>query len=139
MMLMVNELGDPPEWRLTHALVFDHDGKKRSQPSDQSSDLQRALESKQMKHRSHMLWRKKQENYLPLEALVAIKTKKQANAGGGISRYRSTEPPKRYFKKLPETYKNGFKVELEWDDEWFKKDGCWPEMRVIAEMLAAAM
>lgn len=133
---IVKAFGEQDVWRLTHAIVFDHDGKDKNKPSQQSLDLMEEIKKRGLRQRAHRLQRKKQENYIPPQAMQLM------SRGGAVTTFLKHDPEERRFREVPKVCKNGFSkfdAKIEWDDAWFDEDGCWPEMKEIAELLAAAM
>jgi hypothetical protein len=136
-------------WRLVHFIVFDHDGHSRDHPGEQAGKLTRCCADKGMKERSHRLKRRDQEHYLPLEALKMIVKKRITDA---TERGRLLEAldehfalgEERHFVELPHIgqepfFKNEFVKESHWPDDWFARDGVWPEMTRLAERIASAI
>ena len=146
---LADAFGEQPEWRLTRTVIYDHDGQKPKNPSRDALALKETLRACGMKRRSHMLQRKKQESYLPDEALDALLRHRFDPSDrptynktlGALNKYRKKDDDTRRFEepRPPNAFKNGFTEDLDWQDTWFQRDGSWPEMRAIAEMIAAAM
>jgi len=132
-------------WRLVHVLVYDNDGN-----NENAKKLNNACITLKMGLRSHRLHRNDQEHYLPLEALKAIAgAEKRPGTGdyetiiaaldthfqSGANRNFAELPYAKMFKSAFCKYEN----KIIWSDEWFAKDGAWPEMTLVAEMIAGAI
>jgi hypothetical protein len=133
-------------WRLVHVVVYDHDGNASNQPSQQSRAMERACQNAGFEGRSHRLFRRDQEHYLPREALETIVRARVTNPDERerFLREINTHMAKgelRHFEALPSlaAFKNAFREDLGWSDEWFQRDGAWPEMTLLAEKIAAAI
>lgn len=145
--------GLPSEiWKQLHFIIYDHDGNQKSQSSSTSRKINVCCHDNGMENNHHQLERKKQENYLPLEALKIIASRitnhqDQQKILEQIIEYFSSEVFIRNFAELPklgssEFFKNEFsKPEYNdiWKDSWFENDGSWPEMVRLAESIASAM
>jgi hypothetical protein len=132
-------------WRLVHVLVYDNDNDHKN-----TRDLDKACVVHSMKSRAHRLKRTKQEHYLPREALEAVvETKFKPGSGDATTKLAAINThfargEQRHSAALPspDTFKNAFskyETEIVWNDGWFAKDGAWPEMTLLAEMIAAAI
>jgi hypothetical protein len=138
-------------WRLVHFIVYDHDGKTRDCPGEQSRGLERSCDSADMGDRSHRLQRKDPEHYLPVEALRGIVERRviDPNNRSRLLAYIDSQEAQgdaRHFASLPalgkrQIFKNAFAEEAaaDWADDWFERDGAWPEMTRLAERIAAAI
>lgn len=136
-------------WRLTHFVVFDHDGERPEDPGRASAELGRVCAGKGLQGRWHRLSRRDQEHYLPLAALRAM-VEKITDPGSREQLLSSldafgTQGEERHFLPLPqlgerELFKNAFKTAgLDWQEDWFEADGAWPEMIRLAERIASAI
>ncbi|QQZ30662.1 hypothetical protein HMY34_18945 [Thiothrix subterranea] len=141
-------------WKLLHFIIYDHDGKTSDSPSYDSKKTYLICEDNDMLHRSHRLMRKSQENYIPVDALKEIVNfKKKINNSQkeetqrNIGSYEKSGD-KRFFEDVVKLSSNEklFKsvfgedaYEEIWKDEWFEKDGSWPEMRKLAESIVSSM
>lgn len=132
-------------WRLVHVLVYDHDNNHKN-----TRELDESCASHEMKSRAHCLKRKKQEHYLPREALEAIvEMKFKPGSGDAMTKLAAIKEhfalgEHRHSAALPspDTFKNAFskyETQIAWNDGWFANDGAWPEMTLLAEMIAAAI
>ena len=147
-----NTTGLPAEvWRLTHFVIYDHDGKSIDKPGDGAKTLTKTCRKAQMESRSYMLNRRTQENYLPVQVLKKIFKIKYDNQPdeyrqAELDKYLKFSADERYFSKFPankkQPYKNAFlafKKDTFWLEEWFENDNSWPEMTGLAEAIAAAI
>ncbi len=136
-------------WQLLHFFLCDHDGDSPTIPGPHSAALERTCEDAGLTGRWHRLERRDQEHYLPVEVLRAIIEKKITDRTNRealleqIDQHEALED-RRHFSPLPslgnrDLFKNAFMAEAEWPDEWFEKDGAWPEMTRLAEQIASAM
>lgn len=141
-------------WKLVHFIVFDHDGKCRNKQGENSKKLMNTCTKKGMEKRSHCLERMDQEQYLPLEALRMIIEKRITDKDNysqlmkKVNKHFNADIETRHFTKLPQIgndrfFKNEFAKAKEegfkWNDEWFDRDGSWPEMTRLAERIASSM
>ena len=101
-----------------------------------------------MASRLHILERRKQESYLPREALDEIVKRKSSaedreEMSGCLDRHFELEDAERHPLELPKIgedswFKNAFlDADLGWRDDWFGRDGSWPEMLALAETIAS--
>lgn len=128
-------------WRQLHFVIYDHDGNTQQQPSGESNGVFRECDNNGMNTHQHRLERRKQENYLPVEALRAINFTDQESPTA-IDEFFTKTAEERHFSDPPGCFKNQFKEQeasLSWSDSWFEKDGSWPEMIRLAEKIASAM
>ncbi|WP_437719073.1 hypothetical protein WMF45_23290 [Sorangium sp. So ce448] len=139
--------GLPSElWRLVHVIVYDHDGIAADYPGSESGRVERACRDAGLTDRSHRLHRRDQEHYLPREALEEIVQQRVSNDGDRdklmmeIAAHMA-KGERRHFDSLPKFagFKNAFNEPLAWREEWFQRDGSWPEMTLLAEKIAAAI
>ncbi len=138
-------------WKLLHFVIYDHDGTQSNQPGEGAVRLRRICDQYEMKHRNHMLERRTQENYIPLEALSLIVSSRAGDVDRGkMANDVATHFSKgslRHFEQLPRIgkdpfFKNEFSKNhdwLPWKIEWFQSDGSWIEMRWLAEKIAMSM
>lgn len=138
--------GLPAElWRLVHFLVYDHDGDRAEVAGPDSQRLERSCVKASLSNRHYRLKRRKQENYLPIEAMRQIvdtritDPENRTRLIGLIDEY-AVLGEGRHFKEL-EYFKNEFATSSasNWPDDWFEDDGAWPEMTDLAERIASAM
>ncbi len=135
-------------WRLVHVLVYDHDGTTAQEPGEGARRLDNACRRAGLDH-VHMLHRRDQEHYLPVEAMRAIV---QLHVTNPADRERllveidalAKGGSARQFADLPRLgrnpyFKNRFGEAIPWSDEWFQRDEAWPEMTLLAEKIAAAI
>lgn len=136
-------------WRLVHFIVYDHDGDAADRPGEQSRSLERSCGWADMVERSHRLQRRDLEHYLPEEALREIVERKIDDAE---RRSRLLEEIDKHMEQgdarhfapwdpLGRIFKNAFTGNdvPAWPDDWFGRDGAWPEMTQLAERIAAAI
>jgi len=133
-------------WRLVHVVVYDHDGTDPDHPGGESQRVERACDAAGLADRSHRLRRRDQEHYLPREALEAIVQARVTNQAererlmNEIAAYVA-KGEQRHFEELPQlaAFKNAFGEPIAWSEDWFRRDGAWPEMTLLAEKIAAAI
>ena len=139
-------------WQLIHFVVFDHDGDAPHTPSKQATKLKEICRSQGLSKRSHMLERRRQEYYLPREAMERLaceqltdrqqKDDTMAAIGaffsGGQRRHGELPGP-----VACDWWKNRFWFHRDqtprWPDLWFSMDGAWQEMTRLAEALERAL
>lgn len=104
-----------------------------------------------MDERSHRLWRRDQEHYLPTEALRVIVQSRVTNPADRSRLLadidvHTEKKDDRHFSQLPKLggaplFKNEFTEPSAstWSDAWFERDGAWPEMTQLAERIASAI
>lgn len=131
-------------WRLAHYLIFDHDGDVANSPSPSSTRLERACEQCGLTGRWHRLQRRRQEHYLPREAMRWIAEHELTDPG---TRRDSLDAIEGFFQgdrsygSLPDPSANFWKNrfwhhrDASWDEGWFQSDGATDEGRSIAEDL----
>jgi hypothetical protein len=137
--------GLPSEvWRLFHFLIYDHDGQSANVPGEQSALLNRCCEDSGLNNHSHMLERREQENYIPIEAMQHVTEsqvpdpKRKTELLDWIQHHNDLGNG-RHFQEVDKFFKNKFQSSNHWNRQWFKDDGAWPEMTRLAEKIAAAM
>lgn len=134
-------------WGQVHVVVYDHDGDKAECPHANTKKLEVACNKVGLRNRNHRLWRRDQEHYLPREAMTAMVEKHFGNSSGDRDEHLAKidahfkKGDERHFAIISkEFFKNAFyNRPIDWKDEWFQADGTWPEMTVIAEMIATAI
>lgn len=136
-------------WRASHILLSDRDSDQNGKPSREVRDLQRVCARAEMGAQLHVLCRRDQESYLPVEvlrAIVAMKPgKREREDMQGKLETHLAIPNGRHHLPLPKVgdaswFKNAFLLHessIAWDDAWFVRDGSSPEMVDLAEMIAA--
>jgi hypothetical protein len=138
-------------WRLVHIIVYDHDGEQPEQPGEGARQVERACRDAGLDEHSHRLQRRDQEHYLPPEALQKIVHAHQWQSDHDREQFTAKIKTHiergydRHFTELPRLgkepfFKNEFDRPADWfDDDWFRRDGAWPEMTLLAEKIAAAI
>ena len=137
-------------WAYLHFVIYDHDGDSAAQASAHSQKLQNLLEEMGMKARSHQLWRRTQENYLPRAALeqhVAAKCTNAETITATMAEIESLfqgDAGVRHFFNMNELPcgKIFKKVFFDHDAQYWDQvadRGASAEMTVLAENIAAAM
>ncbi len=137
-------------WAYLHFVVYDHDGDSAAQAGINSQKLQDLLAEIGMKARSHQLWRRAQENYLPRAALEQHVAARCTNAEiktatmEKIESLFQNEAAVRHFYNM-----NALPCGKIFKNMFFDHDGqngnevtdraAWAEMTVLAENIAAAM
>jgi hypothetical protein len=151
--------GYPAEmWWYLHFVIYDHDGDAEEMPSSDATAIYEFLQTKQRSKQGHRLNRRRQEHYMPKDAMLALlrvvattyrfgqhdltaKEKDIAEfyALNIASRFYNAKTPKlsgrlekNYFAALNEH-------QVPTHDEWFEQDGSAQEMRLLAEAIAAVM
>lgn len=148
-------------WAELHFIIYDHDGGIATSPSEQSKKIeQKCIE---IKCRNHRLRRRKQENYLPKEAVEkiirssAVYECDKENMQKEVEKYFSSNnkhhsdmPSVSSVHSTPKSYKKIFKNKFGfvfsnnddndgWKDEWFKNDDSIDEMIYLAEAISACL
>lgn len=142
--------GLPAEvWKLVHFLLYDHDGDSETSPGEHSSKLEQCCTRNGMGRHQHRLERRDAEHYLPEQALKSIAHHRLHDKPADRERLLKEvdahlADQNRHFAPLPRIgggpfFKNEFNRDLAWSDEWFARDGAWPEMTRLAERLASAI
>jgi hypothetical protein len=144
-------------WIAIHFLIYDHDGSTADQPSEQARELMATCKQAGLEKRHHVLQRKKQEYYLPKEAMYWIADKEITNRiemesmKTAIDRFFDRDD-RRCFGQLPKHASPSDKPterfwkgrfwrhrDVTWAKAWFEGDGCWGEMRDLAEAISRAL
>jgi hypothetical protein len=140
-------------WILTHFLIYDHDGKSKLVPGEGTKALEKVIKKTSIAH--HRLWRRTQENYLPINSLLEIikdritsQAQKDAFTDAVIC-HKMFQPSAegRHYAELPRLgddayFKNEFTRQNNdriWNSNDFEADGIWPEMTLLAEAIAAVI
>lgn len=138
-------------WLLTHFLIYDHDGKSKGSIGEGARALEKVLNKTEISR--HRLWRRTQENYLPIATLHKIIAAKgnapseKAVIKGAVVQFANLPNAERHYAELPRLgesayFKNEFAKALNaknFDPKDFEADGMWPEMTLLAEAIAAAI
>jgi hypothetical protein len=133
-------------WKLTHFIVYDHDGDSQDTPGEGAKVLDRLGPQLRGHHR---LWRRTQENYLPIEMLREIATKRITHAASLVQMKQMLDDYEllgmaRFFVLPPQFgespfFKNEFHPNMPWDADAAQADGFEHEMAVLAEAIAAVI
>lgn len=134
-------------WRLTHFIIYDHDGDSEAVPGEGAANLDTLCRNTRTLH--HRLGRRTQEHYLPFGVLNSIINKRITNpVDRNIMLVRVADyfnsGRLRHFTKLPQLgdrpfFKSEFTALNSWSDDLAEKDEIWPEMARLAEKIAAAV
>jgi hypothetical protein len=145
--------GMPAEaWKKLHFVVFDHDGESSGAPGDGARALDALCKKLELSERSHMLERRRQEYYLPREAMEWLAREELTNATERAKVLAEIDAffngGQRTHGPLPKSPNDGWwkhrfwrhrdEPRL-WQDDWFRADGAWPEMTRLAEALQRVM
>lgn len=146
-------------WWHLHFIIYDHDGRSEDTPSANSRKIGQLLQEAGKAGHGHRLLRCSPEHYFPELAMNALLDAYRARShvsdldfarkNSDITTFYALASAKRFYAaNVPaisgKSLKKGFFSALEKygvtvQDVWFKQDGSYPEMRKLAEAIAALM